>query len=254
MSKEATNNIPVWVNFPGLPIQYWTVENLGRIASSIGIPICTDKLTVQEARISYARMLIKMVVSQPLPEIVLIETADGKHREQTLSYDWQPSFCQDCLQIGHHTGECSAQAEMIQKTSPAPKGQAGTKKQQGEQHKKGTKQVTKWVVKPNAAKETQGQEARDEPSTNKATTTIVTRQEEGSEGTVQNKNAEFQLAKTKGKQVQSPKVRTSLRDGLSDANIEAMLHQNRFSALRIHEKEDASQESKEGRVPLAQSP
>ncbi|XP_070003215.1 uncharacterized protein [Nicotiana sylvestris] len=97
MSKEATNNIPVWVNFPGLPIQYWMGENLGRIASSIGKPICTDKLIAQEAIISYARMLIEMDVSQPFPETMLIKNVDGKHKEKILSYDWQPSFCQECL-------------------------------------------------------------------------------------------------------------------------------------------------------------
>lgn len=135
MIKKTTNNIPIWVNFPGLPIQYWMMENLGRIASSIGNPICTDKLTAKEARISYARMLIEMDVSQPLPETVLIETADGKHREQKLSYDWQPSFCQDCLQIGHGTWECSAPAELIKQPGPAPKGQAENRKQ-GEQHRR----------------------------------------------------------------------------------------------------------------------
>ncbi|OIT28498.1 hypothetical protein A4A49_19232 [Nicotiana attenuata] len=173
-------------------------------------------------------------------------------KQWELDFQMSKEATEQYPNLGHRTGECSAQAEMIQKTDLAPKGQAETKKQQGEQHKRGRKQVTKWVVKPNAAKKTQGKEARAEPSTNKATTIAVTRQEEDSEGTIQNENAEFQLAKTKGKQVQSPKVRTSLRDGFSDANIEAMLHQNRFSALRIHEKEDASQASKKGRVPLAQ--
>nr|XP_016458609.1 PREDICTED: uncharacterized protein LOC107782255 [Nicotiana tabacum] len=228
MSKETTNNIPVWVNFPELPIQYWMVENLGRIASSIGNPICTDKLTAQEARISYARMLIEMDVSQPLPETVLIETAGKK-----LSYDWQPSFCQDYLQIGH--------------------GQAGNRKQ-GEQHRRGRKQVTKWIAKPKADMVTPEQEVRAEPSNENATTSVVIRQEVVSSEIIQNENAEFQVAKSKGKQVQSPKVKISIRNGLSKENIEAMLHQNRFSALRIQEREDASQASKEGRVPLAHPP
>lgn len=107
-----------------------------------------------------------------------------------------------------------------------------------------------------AAIETHGQEAKAEPSTNtnKVTETEVARQKESSEMTVQTDSAELQLSKTKEKQVQSPKVRTSLRGGLSDVTLEAMMHQNRFSALRIHEREDASQATKEGRVPLAQPP
>ncbi|OIT02999.1 hypothetical protein A4A49_04669 [Nicotiana attenuata] len=133
MSKESTKNVPVWVNFPGLPIQYWTAENLGRIASSIGTPICTDKLAAQEARVSYARMLIEMDVSQTLPETMLIEVAEGKTREQTLSYDWHPSFCHDCLTIRHDTGKFNGQAEKEKQHGP------GNRRQLGEEDKRGKK-------------------------------------------------------------------------------------------------------------------
>nr|XP_016515889.1 PREDICTED: uncharacterized protein LOC107832538 [Nicotiana tabacum] len=238
MSKENTKNIPVWVNFPELPIKFWTVENLGRIASSIGNPICTDKLTAQEARISYARMLIEMDVSQPLPETILIELAEGNNREQKLSYDWHPNYCQDCLVIGHGTGECRVPAEV--RTKP----KTMVKNQKDIQQKRGGKLQTKWMAKPKATGEAQEQESNNAQ--------VTTTEEVVTTGSENQEKEEFQVAKSKGKQVQSPRTKNSIRS-MSDEAIESFLHQNRFKALRIKEGKDVNQTSK-GRVPLAHPP
>ncbi|XP_070025131.1 uncharacterized protein [Nicotiana sylvestris] len=106
MSKELTQTILIWVIFPGLPIQFWTQENLGCIASYLGKPICSDRLTVEGERVSYARMLVEMDVSYELPDTMLIEEEDGKYREQTLDYEWKPVFCEECFQIWHHDEKC----------------------------------------------------------------------------------------------------------------------------------------------------
>nr|XP_016466880.1 PREDICTED: uncharacterized protein LOC107789555 [Nicotiana tabacum] len=106
INKEKTRNIPIWVIFPGLPVEYWIKENLGRIASCIGKPICSDRLTAEGERISYARMLIEMAISQELPNVLLIEEAEGIHREQELEYEWRPDFCEVCFQIGKHEVNC----------------------------------------------------------------------------------------------------------------------------------------------------
>lgn len=63
MSNEPNQIIYMWVIFSNLPIQFWTTRNLGRIASCLGSPVCTDKITTQENRIAYARMLIEMDIS-----------------------------------------------------------------------------------------------------------------------------------------------------------------------------------------------
>ncbi|OIT19590.1 hypothetical protein A4A49_43485 [Nicotiana attenuata] len=175
MSKELMTNVPVWVTFPGLPIQYWTGENLGRIASSIGKPICTDKLTAQEARISYARMLIEMDISQALPEDVLIETPNGELRQQQLKEETQ----------------------------------------------------------------------------NKVTTAEENNVNSNNEDE-QRQEADFQIAKSKGKQVQ--KERNTVRKNAMEEAIQIRLQQNRFTALRIQEKEDASSASNGVRVPVVQPP
>ncbi|XP_070039769.1 uncharacterized protein [Nicotiana tomentosiformis] len=115
ISKETNRIVLTWVLLPGLPIQYWATENLGRIASYLGKPVCANKLTTQGDRISYARILVYIDISQPLPEYVLIEDEKGGYKEQRLEYEWKPSYCQDCLQIGHNTGNCKKEHEPADK-------------------------------------------------------------------------------------------------------------------------------------------
>lgn len=106
MSKELTRTIPVWVIFPGFLILFWTQENFGRIASYIGKPIYSDRLTSEGKRVSYARMLVEMDVSHELPDTMFIEEEDGKYKEQKLDYEWKPVFCEECFQIEYHNEKC----------------------------------------------------------------------------------------------------------------------------------------------------
>ncbi|XP_016451197.1 uncharacterized protein LOC107775908 [Nicotiana tabacum] len=111
MNKEPTQLIPIWVMFPNLLIQFWAPGNLERITSCIGKPICIDKLTAQEQRIAYARILIEIDISQPLPESISLELPDGTHYSQNIEYEWKPLFYQDCLKVGHNTRDCTKPAE-----------------------------------------------------------------------------------------------------------------------------------------------
>ncbi|XP_070013346.1 uncharacterized protein LOC142176171 [Nicotiana tabacum] len=104
--KEPKRVMPLWVTFPGLPIQCWAEENLGRIASCLGKPICTDRLMTQCKRISYARVLIEMDITQSLPDELNIEHPDGKIRVQIVEYEWKTKLCQECYQFGHSNGKC----------------------------------------------------------------------------------------------------------------------------------------------------
>ncbi|XP_016512276.1 uncharacterized protein LOC107829318 [Nicotiana tabacum] len=106
IQNESMRIVPVWVNLPGLPVQCWAEENLGRIASLLGKPICTDKLTTECERISYARILVEMDITQPLPEEILIKKPDGRSWMQRVDFEWKPKFCLDCNKFGHSTGEC----------------------------------------------------------------------------------------------------------------------------------------------------
>ncbi|KAK4372969.1 hypothetical protein RND71_008353 [Anisodus tanguticus] len=52
-------------------------------------------------RIFYARLLIKMHVTRPLPKSIKVCDPEGGVVDQTVVYDWKPMYCPVCCQIGH---------------------------------------------------------------------------------------------------------------------------------------------------------
>ncbi|KAF3614814.1 hypothetical protein FXO38_35457 [Capsicum annuum] len=87
---EMLRFMPLWVVLPGLPIYYWVEDNLNRIASYIGKPICADRLTAEVERILYAWMLIEVDITQELPEEIYIEKHDGTIHTQAIEFEWAP--------------------------------------------------------------------------------------------------------------------------------------------------------------------
>ncbi|XP_070024967.1 uncharacterized protein [Nicotiana sylvestris] len=104
--NESMRIVPIWVNLHGLPIQCWAEENLGRIASLLGKPICTDRLTAGCERISYARILVEMDITQPLPDEIYIEILDGRIWMHSVEFEWKPKFGLEYNKFGHNTSEC----------------------------------------------------------------------------------------------------------------------------------------------------
>ncbi|XP_048501546.1 uncharacterized protein LOC125497881 [Beta vulgaris subsp. vulgaris] len=102
--EEVLKVIPIWVKMPNLPLNCWGEDSLSRIGSVLGVPLYADECTSQGLRISYARLLIKMDVTQEIPKVVAVEDPDGVVFKQKLEYDWVPTFCKKCQVVGHNCG------------------------------------------------------------------------------------------------------------------------------------------------------
>ncbi|XP_060200629.1 uncharacterized protein LOC132628891 [Lycium barbarum] len=85
----SMNVIPLWVKFPRLPVGYWFVKALSKLASVGGKPLYTYKYTANLKKVSYARPLMETDISKPLPEFVDIHTPEGE-LHQSIEYDWRP--------------------------------------------------------------------------------------------------------------------------------------------------------------------
>ena len=122
--KELLRVIPLWVRLPNLPLHCWTEDSLSRVGSTLGVPLFADACTSQQLRISFARLLIEMDITQPLPTEIQVEDASGNNYTQPVVYEWKPPFCASCNKVGHN---CS----QAQKSKPSK-----------------AKTVLKWVPKP----------------------------------------------------------------------------------------------------------
>nr|XP_016466283.1 PREDICTED: uncharacterized protein LOC107789027 [Nicotiana tabacum]XP_016466284.1 PREDICTED: uncharacterized protein LOC107789027 [Nicotiana tabacum] len=116
VQNEVLKTIPLWVRFPNLPINCWSMKALRKIGSTLGNPVYADECTTGSIRISYTRMLIEMNITKPLPRSVKLQDPKGRLILQEVTYDWEPKYCTKCLKIGHDCAEIkTAQSQrMIQ--------------------------------------------------------------------------------------------------------------------------------------------
>ncbi|XP_020272152.1 uncharacterized protein LOC109847326 [Asparagus officinalis] len=84
---------------------------ISKIASLVGYPIATGKLTATRERLNYARVLleVKLSLKEALPEQISIQGLDGRSYNQTVLYELKPRWCSLCNIIGHETKKCRRQ-------------------------------------------------------------------------------------------------------------------------------------------------
>lgn len=95
---------------------------LGKIASKVGKPILTDKLTSTKERLSYARVLVEVDESKELVQTNHMKLPTGKSRNQEVVYEHIPKFCATCKMSGHLTAGCNVN------TQPATSKEAAQRK------------------------------------------------------------------------------------------------------------------------------
>ena len=80
--RDILRVTPVWVRLLNLPTMFWGAKSLSSIESLFGIPLAADECTTKQSRASYARLLIEVDVSKPLPQSVFVEDEDGQLHDQ----------------------------------------------------------------------------------------------------------------------------------------------------------------------------
>ncbi|XP_070029543.1 uncharacterized protein [Nicotiana sylvestris] len=101
LNEEVLRTIPLWIKFSNLPLNLWSNQVLSKIGSGLGKPIYANSCTAIAERISYAMILIEMDVTRSLPEKIKLCDPKGKVLEQIVHYDYKPTYCQKCCQLGH---------------------------------------------------------------------------------------------------------------------------------------------------------
>ncbi|CAH9090426.1 unnamed protein product [Cuscuta europaea] len=108
---EEFLKVPIWVKLPNLPLQLWNEEAMSEVASMIGTPLTTDRITQERANHNFARVLIEVDVSKPPPLLVPIRLPFQKVFNQRVVYETFPNYCFHCKKYGHHPFICKELAE-----------------------------------------------------------------------------------------------------------------------------------------------
>ena len=116
LTKAKHDKVPVWVKIHDVPLEAWSVEGIGRIASRIGIPLDMDTYTKEmcvegKGRCAYARVLIEISACTPWEEFIEVQTWDlttktGVDHSLQLEYSWVPTRCDKCKVYDHSKSTC----------------------------------------------------------------------------------------------------------------------------------------------------
>ncbi|KAG4969263.1 hypothetical protein JHK82_034972 [Glycine max] len=156
LSKDLEKTMPIWVKLPQLPLCLWGLKSLNKIGSAIGNPLMTDECIAQKLRVSYARILVEVDITQKLVEEITISDRTGGKIKQIVEYEWKPEFCEKCQKAGHQCGKKKVvkkwiprdkQADEV-KADPLPKTPVQNTETEGEDKPEG------WITVGKAARHT----------------------------------------------------------------------------------------------------
>lgn len=105
--NDEISTLPIWINLLGLRLDLWNSNVLSKIASKVGKPISTYKLTSTKERLSYVRVLVEVDVLKELVGIIHMKLPTGKSRDQQVVYEQVPKFCAMCKMFWHSTARRS---------------------------------------------------------------------------------------------------------------------------------------------------
>ncbi|XP_057771048.1 uncharacterized protein LOC130990832 [Salvia miltiorrhiza] len=103
--KESSALSQVWLRIYYLPHEYWHPEVIIGIARYVGLPIKLDGFAFAGHVGHFARVLVDMDVSKPIPETLTVDKGTRSF-EVEFVYENLPHFCGYCKLAGHNIAQC----------------------------------------------------------------------------------------------------------------------------------------------------
>jgi hypothetical protein len=117
--KLTLTSIPVWVNFFHLPLEFWSPKCLCYVASRVGKPLYADKVTKDQKRLGFARVLVEIDMNSDCPKEIEIQRSNGDFVTVGVVYPWLPPKCSVCKGFEYAAFACSKKEKQVW----IPKGQ-----------------------------------------------------------------------------------------------------------------------------------
>ncbi|XP_062081056.1 uncharacterized protein LOC133785854 [Humulus lupulus] len=131
-SVRMVKFVPVWIRLNGLGLQCWGKNSLSALVSTIGKPIMMDKVNQSRSMVKYARVLVDMEISDHPPKTIAYINEREQLVEQLVEYEWLPSKCAACAQLGLIVANCNKEKGVVwKKNTTVEKGEKSEQKQNG---------------------------------------------------------------------------------------------------------------------------
>lgn len=99
--KPELSTVPVWLDFTGVPLQFFNTDALKEIAGLVGHPLRLHPSTENLTNLEAAKVYTVIDPRTPLPEAVNAQFDSGEVVRITVSSPWLPSLCGHCRKVGH---------------------------------------------------------------------------------------------------------------------------------------------------------
>jgi hypothetical protein len=96
-----------------LPMEFWTPICLSHVASGVGKPLYADKVTEEQRRLGFARVLVEIDVNSDCPKEIVICRKNGDSVSVGVEYPWLPPKCFVCSGFRHAAYACSKREKKI---------------------------------------------------------------------------------------------------------------------------------------------
>jgi len=87
-------------------MKFWSAKCLSHIASGVGKPLYADKMTEEQQRLGYARVLVEIDTKSVCPKEVNICRKNGSSVTIEIEYQWLPPKCSTCGGFGRVAYAC----------------------------------------------------------------------------------------------------------------------------------------------------
>ncbi|XP_010503049.1 PREDICTED: uncharacterized protein LOC104780241 [Camelina sativa] len=105
--KPELSMVPVWLDFHGVPLEFFNREGLEHIAGLVGHPVCLHPQTEKLTNIEVAKVYTVIDPRKPLPEAVNARFESGQIKRIRVSSPWLPALCSHCNSVGHTVSRCT---------------------------------------------------------------------------------------------------------------------------------------------------
>ncbi|MQM13056.1 hypothetical protein Taro_045977 [Colocasia esculenta] len=119
--SEEPTVVPVWVEFPELPVNLYHKKLLTSIACNVGPVLQIAHATELLLNTKAAWVCVELDLAKYRPDRLWIGMGDMGGYWQDIIYDNLPAYCFSCFRLGHSKDACRSKEEGVQMSNKAPK-------------------------------------------------------------------------------------------------------------------------------------
>ncbi|KAK8649080.1 hypothetical protein V6N13_129816 [Hibiscus sabdariffa] len=99
----SLDSAPIWVKLWHIPLELYSRQGLGYLASALGKPLYTNRSTALKKQLEYAKICVDVEAKTVLPASITVDFGNGNCVDVGVELDWAPPCCSNCVVFGHST-------------------------------------------------------------------------------------------------------------------------------------------------------